>query len=312
MDKISDFFHDIKDRATNPLISSFVIAWFLWNWKIPVGIIFLKPETLVKLGFGSMIDFIQHEINNVCRTIVYPLISAVLYTGLIPVVKWGISALYTYFRTRSNRSNLTIAGTGIVPGSLFLKIRDEYEKEKRRISEMITNEAHTIEENFNLKSENENLKHDHALAVEHTNEQITFNKSLMDKFDRKTLDGIWIFQQLLTSGGTMNQTLRFDDGQITELKHIDGQISHARIGEILKYLINIKSNELALVIRLQNNSLSNQFLKYDDKFSILKGEEEIGFLEYSYIKESVWRDQLLLDAITESVDGSALDSHSEN
>jgi hypothetical protein len=36
-DKVADFFKDVKERFSSPLFSSFIIAWLIINWKVPVA-----------------------------------------------------------------------------------------------------------------------------------------------------------------------------------------------------------------------------------------------------------------------------------
>ncbi|MGN7823147.1 hypothetical protein ACTJJB_23710 [Chitinophaga sp. 22536] len=267
MDKISDFFHDIKDRATNPLISSFVIAWLLWNWKIPAGIVFLKPETLSKLGYGSMIDFIQHEISNGCRTIFGPLGSAVLYTGAIPFVKWGISVFYTWTRTRSNRSNLKIVGTGIIPGSLFIQIRDEYEKEIKEMSDKISTEAATLVQNKELSDKNQQLAQKLVAATQEIKTSTAKYTQLMMRFEYSNLDGIWYCYMTLPNHIKVFRHYRFVKDEIFFLENDE----MTKVGNIKGYCINLIKSAVSLVTTSIEGNVSYYFLNYNDDFSEMEG-----------------------------------------
>jgi hypothetical protein len=56
MDKLSDFFKDLKERVSAPLFSSFALAWLIFNWKIPIALFFYKNQNLSADGYNSYID----------------------------------------------------------------------------------------------------------------------------------------------------------------------------------------------------------------------------------------------------------------
>src|SRR5207302_5085956 len=99
MEKISDFFKELKERISSPLFFSFIVSWLIWNWRIPVALLFYKPSDLIADGYKSYFDVIEKDLHT-NYIFCYPLLSAIGYTLLYPLLRSCIEALNTFFRTR--------------------------------------------------------------------------------------------------------------------------------------------------------------------------------------------------------------------
>lgn len=49
MDKISEILNSVKERVSNPLIFSFLASWLVYNWKIPVALIWFDEKQITFL-----------------------------------------------------------------------------------------------------------------------------------------------------------------------------------------------------------------------------------------------------------------------
>src|SRR5690606_4964283 len=89
MDQVKSFFETFKERISNPLISSFIIAWLVVNWKITIGLLFYNIAELNRDGYISYIDLIS---KNSCaiNTFVIPLAWSLFYTFIYPRIKGRI------------------------------------------------------------------------------------------------------------------------------------------------------------------------------------------------------------------------------
>src|SRR5688500_18619166 len=101
MDKLSDFFKDLKERVSAPLFSSFALAWLIFNWKIPIALFFYKNQNLSADGYNSYIDLISKNIIP-ANTLWKPLLAALFYTFGYPVIRTYILAFNTKIKTWSN------------------------------------------------------------------------------------------------------------------------------------------------------------------------------------------------------------------
>lgn len=79
MDTLKDFISDIKERISNPFISSFIIAWIFRNYPIIITLIFYKQSDLNRDHYTSYIDVIQKNYSE-NHMLWFPLVVAITYT----------------------------------------------------------------------------------------------------------------------------------------------------------------------------------------------------------------------------------------
>src|SRR5690554_5841336 len=111
---MKDIFDTIKERLSNPFIGSYVISWFICNWQIPLGLIWYNATNIEKFGYKDYRELIYKNTDNLLDWLV-PLIIALLYTFLLPLIKTGIN----YFNAKVDRVDkkniLKISETASIP-----------------------------------------------------------------------------------------------------------------------------------------------------------------------------------------------------
>lgn len=98
MEKISDFLKDFLDRLSSPLFASFIISWIFFNWKVPVALIFYSFDDLKADGYKSFNDLILHSVDT-AHGIIYPLLCALAYCFIFPLVKNVLLATNAWYKT---------------------------------------------------------------------------------------------------------------------------------------------------------------------------------------------------------------------
>jgi hypothetical protein len=156
MEKITDFFNDVKDRLSNPLFSSFIIAWLVINWQIPIALFFYNTESLKIDGYKSYIDLIASKYSS-WNYIVYPLLLAFAYTFIFPFLRNGILAFQAWIRTWGNDLNLKISRKGKVPTERFVQLRKKYLEQTKTLEQVFAEEGRYVEENKELNLEKTKL-----------------------------------------------------------------------------------------------------------------------------------------------------------
>jgi hypothetical protein len=164
MDKISDVYKELKDRLANPVFFSFIISWCILNWKIVIGLIFYKINDLKLDGYISYSGLISKNLTP-GKSFWYPLLFAILYTFLYPLVRNGIYAFQTWTRTWGDNWNLEISKTSNISISKYLELRDIYSERTLHIEKILKDESKYLNENEELRnklfetlSENNSLK----------------------------------------------------------------------------------------------------------------------------------------------------------
>ncbi|MEX6691214.1 hypothetical protein QTN47_27135 [Danxiaibacter flavus] len=150
MDKVTDFFNAIKDRLSNPFISSALIAWLIFNWRIPVGIFYMNSASEV---FNLIL-----QTGNWKTKYLWPLVSASVYTFGFPYIRTCIHAFNSYINNWSTNWNLAIRKDGSVPIGKYLALRNEYKKRTSLLENVIQDERESISQNEQFKTQKMELE----------------------------------------------------------------------------------------------------------------------------------------------------------
>lgn len=156
MDKISEFFKELKDRISNPLFFSFIVGWIVVNWKIVVGLLFYSITQLEKDGYTSYQNLIITE-SNICNSFLWPFVIALGYTFLFPIIRNWIHIFNAWNQKWGTEKTLAISKDGKVSVNRYIQLRELYEKRKLTIEEVLEKEASYLKENENLISLNREL-----------------------------------------------------------------------------------------------------------------------------------------------------------
>jgi len=185
MEKISDVFSNIKERASNPLFFSFILSWLLCNWRLTL---------LVLYGDNINVALTYLEWANIHYA--WPIAIAILYTTGLPFIRLGISAVQTYAAKESAGLNLRLSGEGKVPISKYLVLREEYAERTRILEKTLKEESKTQEdyEKEHTKFLDEERK---SNALSELNKSLKGQLEISQAFTKtvfnvKLIDGQWI------------------------------------------------------------------------------------------------------------------------
>ena len=145
MDKISDFFKDLKERISNPLFSSFIVSWLIFNWKILVGLFFYDNNELKVDGYNSYLDFVSKNLSS-SNTIWKPLGAALIYTFIFPFIRNCILAFNSWIKAWGNVWNLSLSKTSKVSIAKYVQLREVYQRRTSLLEEVLEKEGTYLRE----------------------------------------------------------------------------------------------------------------------------------------------------------------------
>lgn len=180
MDKITDFFQGLKERLNNPLIGSFIIAWLIINWQVPIGIIFYGNETLAVDGFKSKIDLIKNNYSET-RYFWLPLLAPLCYILSMPILRNLIQAYNTWKRRWGTNWNLKISKGGSVPVEKLIEVSTENESTKKVLANLI-NAAATID-NEKRSLENQLLELQSQKEISDQAQMNSYKKTVQESYN---------------------------------------------------------------------------------------------------------------------------------
>ncbi|MCF6404080.1 protein bicaudal D homolog [Chitinophaga filiformis] len=289
MEKIADFFYDLKDRVTNPLFTSFIIAWLIYNWKIPMVLTFYKFTDLERDGYKSYIEFVSKNLQ-LQSSFLTPLCYALGYTFIFPILRMGILAFLTLIKTKSTNYNLRIAGKGIMPTERYLSLKENYKKQTKLLTSIIEEEKAAVtkmeemqvqlskenQQNLKLLSETSELKDDVSM-LEKEREKLEAKLQHYKKLSLVSiLNGEWEYKSYDKSIEYMtSQRLFIEDGNAYTISSSTGDKTLEF--KIQNYCFNNQTNQISFLkvfIPESDKKFNFQLLNYDNNISHLKGNED--------------------------------------
>jgi hypothetical protein len=187
MDNISDLWKNLKERVTNPLFSSFAIAWIFCNWKVTVALVWYDTTQIKAERYISVYDFIFQN-TSWWKSLWQPILLACVYTFLMPFARLLVSVVRSYATTWTYSLNLEITKESSIPIKKFLKYKAEYDKRTTALEKIIKDENNTSErfqqeQTKRIEADTKNLEVINQLAEA--------NKHLSALSDISIIQGTW-------------------------------------------------------------------------------------------------------------------------
>lgn len=123
----------LKDKVTHPLLGSFIISWFFFNWKAVYFMLFANIDSIYKL------KNVSENYSDICLNLLFPLASALILGFVLP---WT-TALFTRSAATANEYYLNSQPLHYKKHRLTIeesnKLRDLYlEKDSATQNELTT------------------------------------------------------------------------------------------------------------------------------------------------------------------------------
>ncbi|MDH7462612.1 hypothetical protein QEG73_15045 [Chitinophagaceae bacterium 26-R-25] len=175
-----EFFKDIKDRLTSPLISSFIISWLVINWKVPIGLFFYKNQELSADYYKSPIDLIT-KVYSPFYFILLPLFTSCLYVFCYPWIK---NLIHFYqLLVNKNKEDITIKMTSenTVQMHILYDIKRQYKEKETELSILLRSEQEKYLEKLDGINTNITALQEEVNSLKSINRELTFTKDTLDK-----------------------------------------------------------------------------------------------------------------------------------
>lgn len=233
MDKITDFFKEVKNRLTNPFISSFILSWLITNWRIPVGFFKYTNEELHKDAYGGYMQLVYNEAEW-CNFFWIPFIVAVFYTLGWPFIHGEIISIHSRIRVYYDKKNIEIMKEHYVPMDTYVKKKEKFDEAAKQLQKIYKEDSDTIKLNEKLITEKRELEGKLTSSQNQYNDLLNNSNSLQSNFE--TLRSI--------SAGLKKQVEIYSSQ--TNLKHLEGTW---QLTQIEKQHDTNRQTDLTIVIK---------------------------------------------------------------
>jgi hypothetical protein len=152
MEKITDFFKEIKERLSNPFISSFLISWMVVNWNLVVALMFYNREDFKLIGKKGFIDYAQGFTDD-SDLFWTPLTIALGYTFVFPFLRNIILASQAWFKRWGSQWNRRVSKGNLIDIRKYMELRDEYKTRNEQLIKLVEEESETTNKNAKLQTE---------------------------------------------------------------------------------------------------------------------------------------------------------------
>lgn len=313
MDKFSDFFKDLKERISSPLISSFIFSWIVFNWQIVIALFKYEVKSLSLKDYQAYVDYICSLINkNDCFW--HPLAVAFAYALLYPFLRNGIQIADAWFKAWGNHYKLVASKANKVSIEKYIQLRETYKKRSDLLEEVLNKESETIQKNETLVNQNNELKNkvniieseiinknENISRLENTiislNAKIESHEIRLSKYAEReeseknrnlveNLNGIWSWTEY--SKADENKIIKIDKIRIFDGKafKIDADGIETPTFQITSYDYSSISNNIHIVTntRVNGNILSFTLVPNSD-FTLLNGKNSINSFNVTFQKQ---------------------------
>lgn len=152
MEKITDFFKELKDRLSNPFISSFIISWMVVNWNLVVALCIYKREDFKLIGKKGFIDYAE-TFDDDKALLWKPLLLAISYTFLFPFFRNVILTSQAWFKRWGSQWNRRASKGSMIDIKKYIELREEYIIRNEQLVKLIDDESETTNKNAKLQTE---------------------------------------------------------------------------------------------------------------------------------------------------------------
>lgn len=183
----------MKDRLTSPFYGKLILAWFLWNWKVPYVTFFVKEENIEgknKLEFIA--DYLKPDsVLNFCSIYLIPIIIAVTLIWIFPYITQEAFKSSEKFRKKKAKTikdtNAEIDNFKDVELDRLRKLIEGHiddKNELRLLSEYLSYELELVElENYDETIDDFQRKYDDEIQKRNVGEKVqlhidNYNKSI--------------------------------------------------------------------------------------------------------------------------------------
>lgn len=278
MEKISDILKDLKERVSNPLISSFLISWLVFNWKIVIGLLFYKSQELQVDNYTSYIDLITKN-SSANRSLFHPLYVSLGYTFIFPFIRNFILAFNSWIKAWGSTLNLRLSRKGNISVAKYIQLRSIYEERTNLLQNVIKEESSTLK----------NYENEKNITLKLSSEKNELTKELLSwkaSNDITMLDGEWEIHYANKPQHEI-QRIRILNGNI---EHLDQPAPKNPIHSIIRLIYRYpNSSQLSFCTlkTVQNGEKSYHFFQFSimDNMNLLRGfEDEAINVEFRKLK----------------------------
>ena len=246
MDKITDFFKEIRSRFYSPFFSSFILAWIIINWRVPIALLFYKQSEWQAAEHTTYVGLIERRVT-ISSGILWPVISAVCYTLVAPLLKNLIQTLNAYLDAKGMDWTLTAAKKGKISVDRYIQLRASYKVQEDALLKIYEDESKYLVLNGALHQkveENRNKFENMSAGFE----------QLRGYSEVRTYNGHWELTYADDNGQQKTEIVTINQGDICTTD---------RTGKLIFRIVNIgysaQTSEIMLVLEDRRNVTINRF-----------------------------------------------------
>lgn len=177
METLKELISSLSERLKNPLINSFIISWLIYNWRVPIALLFYDNEDIRCDGFYSFNSFIGYEISKV-GTFCVPFLCSVSYILVFPFLRNWMSELNAWFISWGSERTLKRSKEGFISTDKYMTLRETLKIKEDNLAKIIKEESKYLEEIQELKISNERLATDNLAINSIENERRNVQQEL--------------------------------------------------------------------------------------------------------------------------------------
>jgi hypothetical protein len=288
MEAIKSIYFEIQERFRNPVISTFIISWLCWNWKITLLTIHFLTDSNSSVTIDEYFLKVQ-TYATAWQSIIHPVLTVFFYILIFPFIRNGVSYIQTRFERSKTELELSASKGSSVSIEKYMVLRNDYMLKLKELENVIAGESVQIKKNDELNTKINQLNYDLSLKID---ENATLNKQLSSSL----INGTWSFK--IKSNNSLHETL----DKIKRISFINNTFTCYYLdepktiikGDVILFHSNFKEHSVFMLLKIIDvNDNSNIPFIIKDLFFQLKESEDfnclVGILNFENNVEMIRR-----------------------
>jgi hypothetical protein len=145
MDQIKDVWQSLKERFSSPYWGAVIIAWVIFNYDIVIALIWYDKDIWLNSSSATVIIYIQNKLSW-DRSLLYPTLSGIFYTLLMPITKNLIQAYIAWSRKWGGNWVFKISDESSVSLGKYFKLKEQVKNQMEQLKDSVKEESEYIEQ----------------------------------------------------------------------------------------------------------------------------------------------------------------------
>jgi hypothetical protein len=137
MERMSEVYGNLRERLSNPFLFSYLLSWIFIKWKIFVALFWYDQSQISAQKYTSIYEFIEAHRGGWCDNLWWPLLTAIVYTFAIPMLKNLISMFQAWNHKWGDKKVFKISEDSPISFKKYIDLKTELADQTGKLRKLV-------------------------------------------------------------------------------------------------------------------------------------------------------------------------------